>query len=535
MKKSILIIFSCFISYSALAQKKEVLLTINNEAVYVDEFKRVYEKNLDLVEDDASKNIDNYLELFINYKLKVNEAYELKLDTLPNYIQELEGYKKQLLTPYLQDKKFIDKLVEEGYNRTVTDVKASHILVRIPKYAQPKDTLLSFEKIKKARERIMKGESFDNVAKEVSEDPSVASNFGNLGYFNAFKMVYAFEDAAYKTNIGEVSKPFKTRFGYHIIKVFDKRVSKGEFEAAHILINDKTNKGKELIDSLYSVLTNKNADFGKLAIQFSSDRISGKNGGKLEKFGTGAMVEEFEKEVYKLNEGEFSKPFLTRFGWHIVKVSKNYPVASFEELKPSIERKIKGSSRIKLSDQVVLNRLKKNYKIVENKEALHFFTNSNWRESNVEELTKVLLTINEKEIHQNKFYTFSKHRRGDVTTTLFDEFKNQEILNYFKDNLIKTNDEFKSVYLEYKEGLLLFELMQQKIWNKSSQDTLGLQDFYSRNKSNYKKELSEIKGQVINDYQKEIEDNWIQELREKSAINVRKKALKKFKKQYNQS
>ncbi|TYP98712.1 peptidyl-prolyl cis-trans isomerase SurA [Tenacibaculum adriaticum] len=530
MKKLKVTILLLFISVSNFAQEKDILFSLNGEPVSVSEFKRVYEKNLDLVDDEA-KNIDKNLELYINYKLKVQEAYTLRLDTSKTYQRELKMYKEQLIAPYLQDKNFQKKQIQEAYKRTKEEVRASHILILFPKKKDKLDTIEMLTKLEDARMRILNGEDFGKVAKEVSEDPSAKINGGDLGFFSAFKMVYPFEEAAYKTELGQVSKPFKTRFGYHILKVTAKRKSKGEFEVAHILATDKSIIGKVKIDSAYQQLE-KGKSFEEVVKLFSDDKGTSNKGGRLAKFGTGSMVEPFENEVLQLqNEGDYSKPFRTRYGWHIVKLIKNYPVLPFDDVKEELIRKVKSSGRGTFSTDVVVNRLKKEYSIKENEEVLtNILKGKDLFNDQVD-----LVTINEKKLAVKDFNAFSKYRKRTPIKQLYKEFLDQEILNYFKENLEKTSTDFKYTLQEYKDGLLLFDLMQQKIWNKSVTDTLGLKKYFETHKNNYKEaSLNTIKGEVTNDYQKDLDNNWIKELRKNNVVKIRKKVLKKFKKIYNQ-
>jgi peptidyl-prolyl cis-trans isomerase SurA len=541
MKKSI-VLFTLLTHLVVFSQKKsKTLVTINKERISITDFKRVYEKNLDAIDNEESKNITNNLDLFINYKLKVNQAYQLKLDTLPSYKREIETYRNQLSAPYLQDKSFTEKLTEEAYYRTKNEIKAKHILIRLKKDAKPADTLVAYNKILKIRKRIVSGEDFEEVAEETSEDESARDNAqkkfkgnkGNLGYFSAFKMVYSFEEAAYNTKIGEVSMPFKTRFGYHILKVDTLRVSKGEVEVAHILITDTTNVGKAKIDEAYLKLTKKEA-FKDIAKEYSNDTSSKNKGGKLSKFGVGRMVPSFEKAAFSLNEaGDFSKPFRTRFGWHIVTLIKKHPIKSFKEMKASITSNLKRSGRMKLSDNAVLNKLKKKYSIKENEVSKAILKRENIRAIPKDSLQNTLFTINDKELKQAEFVSYLLNRRHKPVAVLFEMYKDQEILKYFKENLVNTEPEYANTLKEYEDGLLLFELMQQKIWTKSSKDTLGLKQFFNKNKSNYKvNELSKVKGLVINDYQNFLEQNWIADLRKKNKIKINKKQLKKLIKFY---
>ncbi len=531
--KKIILIFT-ILSLNLYSQEGDkVLVTINNEKIRVSEFKKIYEKNSNNIEDKEAKNISKILDLFINYKLKVKEAYELKYDTLRSYKRELVSYKNQLIAPYLQDISFLKKLTKEAYYRTANEIKVQHILVRLKKNSIPQDTLKAYRKIEKARKEILSGKLFKLVAKKYSEDPSVKKNGGNLGYFSAFKMVYPFEDAAYKTKIGEVSMPFKTRFGYHIVQVNGTRKSKGKVEVAHILITDRSNKGKIRIDSIFEKLQ-KGENFVNLAKQYSNDSSSKNMGGKLEKFGTGIMLESFEKVSFSLEKkGNYSKPFLTRFGWHIVMLLKKYPIGSFEEMKEEITNNVKRSGRKRLSDDVVLNRLKKEYKIVDDIEGISILKDKNIFTKPKKSLRGTLFSINEKHIKQGAFVKYLRNRRNKPVFALFKAFKNQEILTYFKDNLIYTEPKYAAILQEYTEGLLLFELMQNKIWNKSAKDSIGLKKYFNHYKSNYKsKKLEDIKNQVINDYQNYLDKKWVLNLRKRNKIKVNKRQLKKLIKFY---
>ncbi|MGB1041769.1 MAG: peptidylprolyl isomerase [Tenacibaculum sp.] len=520
---------------SLLAQKDEELFRINGTPVMVSEFKQVYEKNIAIIEEDEARDIDAYLDLYIDYKLKIQEAYKLKLDTLKSYKRELAGYKNQLVAPYLQDEEYLNKLVKEAYERSKVDVKASHILIKLPGKGIAVDTSFVLKKINDARASILAGASFETLAKEISDDPSAKVNGGDLGYFTAFKMVYPFEAAAYNTKVNEVSKPFKTRFGYHILKVTDKRTSKGEYEVAHILVRD-SQEAKTKIDSVYLKL-NSGMSFDTAARTFSEDRGTAILGGKLPKFGTGAMVESFENQVRSLTKiGAYTKPFKTKFGWHIVKLLKNYPIQSFKEVEQELIKKVKKSNRAALSKKAVLDKLKKEYTVIENKAAYSIFIETaDLHQLKKEKLNEVLFTIQDKKIQQKTFLEYIGHKHHQPINDLYAQFKDIQIVEYFKEDLIHREPAYKALLLEYKEGLLLFDLMQQKIWSKSSKDDKRLKEFFSKNNSNYKgKKLNEVRGLVINDYQKEIEKNWLKELRTEHKIKIKKKALKKFKKLYNQ-
>ncbi len=529
MKNLKLTIFLLVLSLSVFAQKDPILFTVNEEPVKVSEFKRVYEKNLDLVNEEA-KDIDKNLDLYINYKLKVKEAYDLKLDTSKTYKRELRKYKQQLIEPYLQDEEFKKKQVRDAYDRTKEEVRASHILVLFPK-KQKVDTIAMIAKLEDIRNRSLKGESFEKLAKEFSEDPSAKQNGGDLGYFSAFRMVFPFEETAYTTAVGDISKPFKTRFGYHILKVTDKRLSKGEFEAAHILIKGTTDVSKAKIDEAYAKIKG-GTSFEDIAKKVSEDKGSATVGGKLRRFGSGTMVVPFENALLSLkNEGDYSKPFKTKFGWHIVKLLKRYPIGSFEDMKAGLTKKIMTGKRGGLSKKAVIDRLKNDYNIQTNQDILNTILET----KKVQDYSEELVSINEKKIAVEEFQKYMKQRRIKISRETYNQFLNTEVLNYFKKDLETNNTDLRNTLSEYKDGLLLFDLMQEKIWKKSSKDSLGLQAFFKSNKDSYKEtSLEKIKGKVTNDYQKHLEESWIQELRSKNIVAIRKKVLKKFKKSYNQ-
>jgi peptidyl-prolyl cis-trans isomerase SurA len=534
--KRIVLLVVLSVSTSIFSQKRDkTLVSIDGEKTSVAEFKRMYEKNLGAIDNEEAKSISSNLTLFINYKLKVKEAYRIQLDTLSSYKKEIAQYKDQLSAPYLQDTTFINTLVEDAYFRTKNEVKAKHILILLSKEATPKDTLIAYNKILKLRERILEGENFEAIAAEFSEDRSAQNdpqtgrkgNGGNLGYFSAFRMVYPFEVAAYATKVGEISMPFKTKFGYHIMQVDDIKESKGAIEAAHILIKGTDAASENRIKDIYTKLMN-NEDFEALAKEFSEDTGSKNDGGKLGKFEAGRMVKPFSDAAFSLAEvNDFSNPFKTRFGWHIVKLIKKHPIRSFDEMKKELKDKVKKSARMQLSKKAIVTKLEKEYTIVEFEDAKKILNRQDLRTLPKDSLQQTIFNINSKNILQETFIQYIKNRRNLPIFQLFKNFKEAQILAYYKENLIHTEPEYAHILKEYEDGLLLFELMQEKIWTASSKDTLGLKKYFKTNAANYKTDaLKTIKGQVINDYQNFLEKIWIAALRQQSEIKVNKRQLK---------
>ena len=476
------LVIAVVISTSSFAQKDKVLFTVNGEKVFASEFSRVYEKNLSLVNDPTQKDIDNYLNLYVNYKLKLQEAYQLRMDTVDAYKREYAKYEGQLIQPYLKDENLELDLLKEAYERSKKEVNASHILVKIEK---GEDSLVAFQKINAIRDRILAGEDFAKVAKEVSNDPSAASNGGNLGYFTAFQMVYAFENKAYETKVGELSMPFRTQFGYHILKVNDIRDSKGEVEVAHIMLKGDFDQNKPLIDNIKTQLDN-GADFAELAKNYSQDGGTSKNGGLLPRFGSGRMIPSFDAVAFSMEkEGDVSQPFKSEFGWHIIKLINKYPIGTFEEMKPTLKQKVDQGQRAQLMGNSVVKRLLKEYSIVVNQEKLKNFGLSNWSENTSLQKQDVLLTIEGNKIKSVDFYNYYSKNKYLPYMQAFNQFKEEKILDIYKARLPEKNIDLKETMREYREGLLLFDLMQKRIWEKAEKDSLGLQNYFDTHKNEF--------------------------------------------------
>jgi len=327
MKKRLFLALGLVLAFQATAQKDETVLEIDGKKVSKSEFLQIYLKNNNDPKYDKA-SLDEYMELFKKFKLKVAEAEASGYDTIPKLKKELEGYRKQLSQPYLVDSSQNMALVKQAYDRMKTEVRASHILIRVEEGA---DTVSAYTRIMALKKRIDGGEDFATVAKGKggSEDPSVTRNNGDLGYFTAFQMVYPFEEAAYNTPVGKVSNPVRTKFGYHIIQVVDQRPARGTMKAAHIMVatgKDATPEdlasAEKKTEEIYAKLK-EGTSFESLAAEFSDDSQTADKGGVLPLFGTGTttrMVPEFEEAAFLLKtDGEYSKPVKTDFGYHIIK------------------------------------------------------------------------------------------------------------------------------------------------------------------------------------------------------------------------
>lgn len=503
------LIMGLALTANAQNKSKEVLFTINDKAYYTDEFVRVYNKNLDLVKDESQKDLNQYLDLYIGYKLKVNKANKLGLQDNPQYLAELKTYRAQLSKNYTTDSKVTKELVDEGYQRLQKEVNASHILILVDENAAAEDTLAAYNKTLAIRQRLLKGEDFGTVAAEVSQDPSAKENKGNLGYFTSFRMVYAFENGAYTTPLGTISNPVRTRFGYHLIKVNDVRANRGEVAVAHIMIlkqkdNVEVTTAKTTIDDIYKKLQ-QGEKFEELAKQFSEDKSSASKGGVLNRFGSGQLSsEEFENQAFLLTkENPVSAPFETQFGWHITKLIERFPIKSYEDSKVELENKIAKDDRSRLITNSLTEKLRKKYPVKRDaklyaslvKLVTNDFYEAKWSlPADAKKYTGILFSVGTRNLTGTTFldYIYSQQKSGiaikpidKLVEKIFQNFADEQRNQFNTENLENEFPEFASIMEEYRDGLLLFDLMDKEIWQRSKTDSVGLKSFYETQKGKY--------------------------------------------------
>jgi peptidyl-prolyl cis-trans isomerase SurA len=493
-----------------------VLMTINNKPVLKSEFEYIYNKNNSNNSLDK-KTLDEYVDLFVNFKLKVEEARTQGIDTTKSFITELAGYRSQLTKPYLTDSKVDDAILHEAYDRSKEDVDVSHILIRIPQNATTADTLKAFNEINAIWKRVQK-EDFAKVAKEVSQDQSAEQNSGHIGWVSAFRTVYPFETMAYNTPVGTISKPVRTAFGYHILKVHARRNSLGEILVSHIMIfttkgdEAQNKKAKVTIDSIYQrVLAGD--DFGTLAKTYSNDKGSSVKNGELPWFGTGRMVPEFETAAFALKKvGDVSQPVQSAYGWHIIKLKDKKGLAPFDELKADLERKVKHDERANSGQHAFLlkSRIENNYQ--ENTSSIQEFTKLLTKRkltdstfiAEASKLSKPIFSFAGKSFTQADFAKYlKKNNTSDksIPSEIIDEklnaFADAELLSYEDSQLEKKYDDFRFLMEEYHDGILLFEVSNREVWEKASKDTEGLNKYFIEHKTDYTWEKPHFKGHVI--------------------------------------
>ena len=499
--------FIFLISFSILIGQDKAIVSIDNDQIFKSEFEQIYWKNKK--EKVATKeDLNEYIQLFVKFKLKVKAAEELGLDTTKKFKDELIGYRVQLEKPYLIDTSINEELINEAYFRTINEVNASHIMIKLGPNPSPNDTLVAYNKIESIRNKIISEEAiFEELAEEVSEDPSAKFNKGNLGFFNAFKMLYSFECAAYETPIGEVSDVIRTRYGYHLVKPNSIRKAKGKMRSSHIMVTvsprTKDNEASETkINSIYKELELKNKTFEELAVEYSEDRKSAKKGGEIGWISSaGNFYPEFEKTVFSLKEdGEYSKPFKTPNGWHIVKRLEFEKVGELNDLKYELKNKIQKDSRAQKTKSSFINQLKVEYNLKDDFDAKTLQSIINKKEIKSDnliefikwkKLKKKIVSFSEINYSSWDFLNYLKNNKildksiSDLKllNEMYQTFLNNNLIEYEKTQLERKHPDFKALMKEYRDGILLFEISDQNIWTKAIKDTSGLNDFFNSNRN----------------------------------------------------
>ena len=483
----------------------KILLTINGKEVQTGEFIRMYKKS---IEPGKTLDIDNYLQQFIIFKLKVADALGEGYDTTRSFRNELNGYRNQLAQNYLTDTQTKEKLLEKAYQRSLTEINAWHILIAMPQEASPEDTLKAWQKAIDIRGRIMMGEPFESVARATSDDKSVKINGGNLGYFSVFQMIMPFEDAAYTLKKGTISMPVRTPYGYHIIKVADKRPSMGRIKVAHIMKavppgtdDTESKKAEEQINNIYKMLQN-GASFSELAKKYSDHKESAVKGGELDWFGSGEIINDFSEAAFAIGDtGKYTKPLKTIYGWHIIKLLNKKKPGTFEESSSFLESKINQSYLNSISKKSFVEKLKKDYNFQIYRDAYNWFVEhtdtliiqglKKYERSLIPEAN--LYSFANQHFTANEFADYVEKRGSMVVTRdssvfinrLFETRVSDHIISYENSILETKYPEFKYLINEFHDGMLLFEISGKNVWNRVSNDSAGLHRYYEEHKNQW--------------------------------------------------
>lgn len=557
MKNFIPLIISLIACIGLNAQSDtDVLMTVNGKNITVGEFRYIYEKNNGKEADYTKKSLVEYLDLYAKFKLKVERAKELKIDTIQSLKDELAGYKNQLANSYLMDKEITDQLVKDLYKRVTEDVRFSHIMISINEKSSPREWEEGLLRIKKIKEEIESGKPFEAAVKEYSEDKATKEKGGDLGFFTAM-MPLGFselEQAMYGTPMGKVSAPIKTKIGYHLIKISEKRPARGLIEVAHILIrkDDAKSDPKLKIEELYSKLKS-GADFSQLAMENSEDAQTAKSGGILKPFGIGTYEAKFEDAAFAMiSDGDISGPIETKSGWHILKrIKKISPQAdNYIQFKKINEGRIKKDERYENARKSLIDDIKKRNGFKEDSTLFDKFKATlgedfltyKWNaEASDPMLSNTLIFIgNNAHASLKDFIDYAKKNTrsrlkfdktqttpGAVADELLKEFAAEKTIQFEQASLESKYPDFKSLLREYDEGILLFEATKLAVWDKANQDSIGLEKYYSENKQNY---MSDEKGRIISYVVNSTDVKFVEKVMKEAKQKEVGEVLKKFNK-----
>ena len=497
------------------AAKDPVLMKINGDDVKLSEFEYLYHKNNQ--QQIEKETLDQYLNRFVVYKLKVADAKAAGIDTTKSFKKEFNKYRDDLARPYLVDSATVKRLVQEAYDRKTREVHVAHIMLPLSRHNDEMEK--TENRLDSIRTCILNGEDFGEMALKYSIDPSVKRNNGDMGFITSGRFPLEFEEVAYATKVGDISKPFRTDFGIHIIKVIADRPSRGEVLVEHILrlyprdANDSIKNVKKLeMDSIYKAVM-AGANFEALAKEKSEDPGSARQGGKLHWFGSGMMVSEFENVAFSLKNGEISAPFETAYGIHIIKKLDSRGVGSLEDNKAQLMAAINGDQRSLLPREAKLEQLKKEYNLKENdayfKKLEKQFTTSQYDSTFVDNLRQ----------NQTVAFSFAKNNKtsfGEVATVLdrtakidnakgavfyikskTHDLEDAKIIEYEKTNLANKYPEYGNLLNEYYNGMMLYEISNRNVWDKANRDTKGLEEYFNDNKTKYMWSQPKFKGTII--------------------------------------
>lgn len=515
-----------------------VIFSVSGNNVSTDEFERQFLKSLPRSSDTIeAKDLDEYLKLYIDFKLKYQDAKDAGFDTSSTYQSELAGYRRDLARNYLFDKEVTESLIKEAYERWQTDVRVSHILVYLKEDATPKDTLDALAKINEIAAKLKKDPSqFGELAKTSSEDPGTAPNGGDLGFFTVFQVVYPFESMAYNTKVGEVSKVFRTQFGYHILKVTDSRKNRGELKVRRIALRvgnkpEATEAAVQAkINEIYNKIKSGESTMDAMARSYSEDFNSKYNGGEMDYFSATQKVGDIEfqqwaDKAFELqNNGELSKPFQTSSGWHLVERMDLKPLGTMSQLRLIIKNQVQSDMRAQKSVDALIEKVKVENQFVEFNASYKAFVScldTNFKKGQFkrsslpkfapqpklatpkkgEKAKEVVLVPLEDQIlftlagEKHSVGEFAEHIQGvikpfsgtldDAVSIIYKDWVGGQCVDYQDRHLDEKNMEFKYLYQEYREGILMFNRMQEKVWDKANTDSTGLAKYYDEHKSEY--------------------------------------------------
>ena len=518
MKTTLLLGAGLGICALAWAAKDPVIMTVNGVDVPKSEFEYLYHKNSQ--QQLAPQPLEDYVEMFVNYRLKVADAMAAGIDTTAAFRQEMDQYRHDLAAPYMTDSVYLDKLVAEAYGRSREKVPASHIMIFKAPSAEANATAVA--KLDSIRNVVMAGGDFAEMARLYSQDRGSNSRGGSLGYITAGRYPYTFELTAYSIKPGEVSEVIESPVAYHIVKTGDHRPARGTVRASHILIMDQKGTPEESaarkarIDSIYEVLKASPSKFEDMAMRYSDDKGSARQGGLLQWFGSGMMVQEFDSVAFALPVGQISEPFRTQFGWHIInKIDRKDP-PSLDEMRaqeiarimnPQDERcalvkknqtaQLAQKHNARLNDALVgkLN----SYVASNGVDSLFYVTFST-----PEYVSQEIMKVGKQSVMLQAFLS-SMHGGLQPNPVIGAKYLDNAISNFENSTLVEAEEawleaneaDYRNLLHEYTNGSLLYEASVRNVWDKASKDIKGLEEYFERNRSNYKWDVPHAKGILV--------------------------------------
>ncbi len=502
----------------ATAAKDPVLMKINGKEIKLSEFEYLYHKNSQ--QQLEKETLEQYVDRFVTYKLKVADAEAQGIGDEPAFQSELNGYRNDIIKPFLEDTTVHEKLVREAYEHKLTNVDIDHFMLQLGKDSSV--TKRNMALADSIRQCVLNGENWEDLALKYSVDPSVKNNKGHYGFIMAGMFPYEFEKVVYETPVGEVSKPFTTHFGIHMVRVNAVRPDEGEVRVQHILklfprvrlLTDSMKLATKVkIDSVYLALQN-GADFSELAKTESQDPGSAKNGGELPWFGHGRMVPQFDKIAFELGVGEMSEPFETNYGYHIIKKLEARPTLSLEEQRKDIEARIEQDFRKAAPRDERVKQLKQQYNYKVNPNIHQYLTDAIARHGKYDSAFVAGVIANSKEplfTFANKTVpvsaltkrldsklSFDNATAVDYIEDFIEPTSKSEVMNYYAENIINDTPDFANLYNEYRDGMLLFEVSNRRVWEAAGKDTLGLKAYYEANRAKYNWDSPRFKGIILN-------------------------------------
>ncbi|MBP5496860.1 MAG: peptidylprolyl isomerase [Bacteroidales bacterium] len=544
-----------------------VLMTVGNEKVTKSEFIKAYMKN-SMLSEATEADLRDYVRLYSDYRMKVQEAKAMQLDTAKAFQKEWEAYKGQYAQQYLIDTEVSDQILQEAMDHSRYHVRASHILVRVPQDAAPKDTLAAYHKIMKIRDEIVGGLDFNEAAAKYSEDESARDmvnpqtgrfqygNRGELGYFSVLEMIYPFEKAAYGTPVGQVSMPVRTQFGYHLIYVQDKIPAIAKLFVSQIFVRDTSALGKDAdhhvaLDrcALVKHLYQQGESFDSLAARYSDDQATRNSGGRMEPFAPNRRPGNYTAAAIALKKGQISDPVPSVIGWHILRLDSVVYTTVNDEFEYMIKNRVSRDSRSRKSKESLVEKLKVEYDYKEKgKAAAMKFFKKNMSENYFQskhvapdsipgiEKLKPMCTYADQKLTAQDFGKYLSRFQGAQITGTVDNFLEQVFPNFVSENMLRYEGtqlmhkypEYRDVVNEVYDGLLIYEVNAKKVWNAAIQDTVGTERLYEQIKEQFAtgdtaqpyKPFSEVRAVVISQYQDQLEQEWLKELRQKYPVKL---------------